>query len=112
MGEAVGVAPGARPLLGHVPAYRRDRLAFLASCADCTEPVVRCRLGHTLLVIKDPQDIRYILVGNHGNYARARRLTGAPPAWSPPYNLVTAPTDENRRRRRALTPVLRGPLVG
>ena len=50
-------------------------------------------------------------MGNHGNYARARRLTGAPPAWSPPYNLVTAPTDENRRRRRALTPVLRGPLV-
>ena len=107
----VGVAPGALPLLGHVPAFRRDRLALLASCADCPSPVVRCRLGHTVLVLKDPEDIRHVLVGNHGNYARARRLTGAPPRWSPPYNLVTAPDDENRPRRRAAAPGLRGPRL-
>jgi cytochrome P450 len=106
------VAPGALPLLGHVPAFRRDRLALLASCADCPRPVVRCRLGHRVLVLKDPEDIRHVLVGNHGNYARARRLTGAPPRWSAPYNLVTAPDDENRRRRRAVQPMLRGLLDG
>ena len=37
-------APGGLPLVGHVPAYLRDRLAFFAGCADRSGAVIRCRL--------------------------------------------------------------------
>ena len=64
------------PLVGHLPAYLRDRLEFFARCADAPEAVLRYRLANTGYLVSDPEDIRHVLVRNHRNYRKARAAGG------------------------------------
>jgi cytochrome P450 len=64
------------PLLGHLPAYRRDPLSVLERCAASPEPVVQLRIGRRTYVPKRPDDIRWILIGNQANYVKSQRFAG------------------------------------
>jgi cytochrome P450 len=104
-------APGARPLLGHLPAYRRDRLGFFESCANGSDAVTECRLGGRGYVLNDPRDIRHVLVGNQRNYDKVRRLAGPRPRWLRRRSLLTSSGTDHRRKRRMMQPVFRRPLA-
>jgi cytochrome P450 len=103
-------APGARPLLGHLPAYRRDRLAFFESCANGSDSVTACRLGGRGYVLNDPQDIKHVLVANEGNYDKARYIASPWARWNR-QTLLTSSATVHRRKRRMMQPLFRRPLV-
>lgn len=108
---AIGTAPGRLPLVGHLPAYLRNRLEFYARCADAPEAVVRYRLANTAYLVSDPEDIRHVLVRNHRNYRKARRLVGPRPAWSTSHELMTSTGADHQHKRRHIQKVYREPLT-
>jgi cytochrome P450 len=109
--QPIRPAPKARPLVGHVPAYLRDRLAFFESCRQDSGAVARCRLGGHAYLLNDPEDIRHVLVGNQRNYDKARRLVGPRSSWLRKRSLLTSRGVEHRRKRRMIQPLFRRPLV-
>jgi cytochrome P450 len=104
-------APGGLPLVGHLPAYLTDRLEFFAGCADESGAVVRCRLSRAGYLLTDPEDVRHVLVGNHRNYVKSRRLAGSRGAYPRPRALLTSAGSEHRRRRHSMQQVFRRPLA-
>lgn len=104
-------APGGLPLVGHAPAYLRDRLGFFAGCVDGAGAVVRCRLTGAGYLLNDPEDVRHVLVRNQPNYVKSRRVAGPRAKYPAPHNLLTSAGAEHRRRRRALQPVFRRALA-
>jgi cytochrome P450 len=104
-------APGGLPLVGHVPAYLRDRLGFFAGCADRSGAVIHCRLTRDGYLLNQPEDVRHVLVGNHRNYVKSRRLAAARGEYPRPHSLLTSRGAEHRRRRRAMQRLFRGALV-
>jgi cytochrome P450 len=104
-------APGGHPLVGHVPAYLRDRLAFFAGCADRSGAVIRFRLTRAGYLLNQPEDIRHVLVANHRNYVKSRRLAAGRGEYPHPNALLTSRDAEHRRRRRAMQRLFRGPLA-
>lgn len=107
----IRTAPGGYPVVGHMPAFARDRLAFFSSCASTSGNVVRCQLAGAMYVLNDPADIRHVLVTNHSNYAKSRRVTGARTLWPSHGSLITSGGREHQRLRRRLQPVFRQQLV-
>jgi cytochrome P450 len=97
----------AHPLLGHVPAFHRDRLELLDACAAAPGPVVRLRIGRPALLLKRPEDVQHVLVERHAAYpkgarnvgARARRILGA--------GLLTTTAEAHRQMRVRVQPVFR-----
>lgn len=104
-------APGAYPVVGHVPAYLSDRLTFFSGCRNGSGAVVRCRLGTNAYLLNDPEDIRHVLATSHDTYVKARRLAGARAAWRGGQGLLTSTGVEHRRKRRMLQPIFRQPLL-
>jgi cytochrome P450 len=98
-------------LLGHLIAYRRDPLAFFSSCANGPASVTECRLGGRGYVLNDPADIRHVLVGNQGNYEKARRLAGPHARWLRRRSLLTSSGTVHRRKRKMIQPLFRQPLI-
>jgi cytochrome P450 len=98
---------GAHPLLGHVPAFHRDKLELLDACAAEPGPVVRLRIGRPTLLLKRAEDIQHVLVERHAAYpkgtrnigARARRIFGT--------GLMTTTADEHREMRLRVQPLFR-----
>ena len=65
------------PVLGDLPAYRRDPLALLSEAAAAPGDVAELRIGRRTLLVKRPEDAGHVLAGNHANYEKTPRLTGA-----------------------------------
>ena len=107
---AIAPAPGAVPLLGHLPAYVRDPLRFFSSCGNGTGPVVECRLAGVGYVLREPEDIRHVLVRNQPGYVKARRFTGPRARYPNPSTLLTSAGETHRRRRIAVQRIFRRSL--
>ncbi|WP_233435891.1 cytochrome P450 [Streptomyces anulatus] len=95
-------APGARPLVGHLPAFLRSPLAFLRTL-PAHGPVVEIRLGRMpVMVVCDPELTRSVLVQDRvfdkGGplFERLREAGGQ--------GLATCPAAEHRRQRRLMQP--------
>ncbi|WP_234334646.1 cytochrome P450 [Streptomyces sp. NRRL B-1347] len=95
-------APGALPLLGHLPPLLQDPLSFLTSLPDYGN-LVQIRLGpRAAVVVCDPKLTRQILVDDHtfdkGGplIDRAREVLGN--------GLASCPHQEHRRQRRLVQP--------
>ncbi|MEU5217337.1 cytochrome P450 [Streptomyces sp. NPDC020807] len=106
---AFGDAPGALPLLGHLPYLAARPLAFLDSLPAHGD-VVRVRMGtRTLHVVHEPALVRRILTDRHDFdrggvlYDKIRAVLGN--------GLATCPHAEHRRQRRALQPAFRQALM-
>jgi cytochrome P450 len=107
---AIAPAPGAVPLLGHLPAYMRDPLAFFSSCGNGTGSVVECRLAGAGYLLREPEDIRHVLVRNQAGYVKARRLTGPRARYPDPSTLLTSAGEVHRRKRIAIQRIFRRSL--
>jgi cytochrome P450 len=97
------IAP--HPLLGHLPAFRRDPLAFLTNCSLSDQSAIPLRLLHIpAVLLLDPADIERVLVTEQTEFvkpawlrtAAVRRLLGD--------GLVTSDGAAWRRLRHACQP--------
>ncbi len=97
----VPVAPGGWPVLGDLPAMRRQPLVFLARTAPLGD-VVRLRLGRDVFLLNHPDHVQHVLLENHANYRknffyqRIRPLVGD--------GLLTSEGDDWKRKRRLAQP--------
>ena len=100
------------PLLGHLPAFRRDPLAFLTACMETGREVVPLRLPLIrAFVLLNPDDIERVLVTDHRQFRKpfwlrtpdVRRLLGR--------GLVTSDGDSWRTQRRVCQPAFHPGLL-
>jgi cytochrome P450 len=101
------LAAPAVPLLGHVPAFRRDRLGLLQAAAEVPGDVVELRIAGPAYLLKRAEDVQHVLVARHDVYPksvrnigpRARRIFGE--------GLMTTTDDEHRRMKVRSQPAFR-----
>lgn len=63
--------PTAWPLLGHLPAFCRDKPRFLDRCAETGQAVIRLDIGGPTLLLREPADIRYVLQEAAASFAKS-----------------------------------------
>ncbi|MFG2648956.1 cytochrome P450 [Streptomyces sp. NPDC048436] len=99
--QTIPKAPGALPVLGHVPALLRDPLGFLDSLPD--HDVVRLLMGREpALLVREPELTRQVLVSDRTFdktelYGKGREVMGD--------GLLICPHSGHRRTRRLVQPV-------
>jgi cytochrome P450 len=103
--------PRALPLLGHAPAFLRDKLGFLARSAAEYGDVVRLQIGGPTYLLTNPDDIKHVLVSNSDNYEKTLRLRGARGRTFFGNGLVTAVGAAHLRQRRMLQPVFHREVI-
>jgi cytochrome P450 len=99
------------PLVGHAPAFLRDKLGFLSRCAAEYGDVVRLDIGGPTYLVSGPDDIKHVLVSNSDNYEKTPRLTGARGRRFFGSGLVTAIGPAHLRQRRMLQPVFHRSVI-
>ncbi len=105
------LGPPALPLLGHAPAFLRDKLGFLERCAAKYGDVVRLDIGGATYLLTSPDDIKHVLLSNATNYEKTARLTGARGRRFFGNGLVTAAGAAHLRHRRMLQPLFHHAVV-
>jgi cytochrome P450 len=110
----LSLSPGPRglPLVGHVPAFARDRLGFLSSCAATYGDVVRLHLGRPTWLLTGADDLRHVLVTRPAAYGKSDRIAGRLGSRLLGRGLLTSGGRDHRRQRRSLTPVFQRDLLG
>lgn len=104
----IGTAPGALPLLGHVPALWRRPLEFLASLPAHGD-LVEIRLGPSrAYVATHPELVRHVLLNPRtfdkgGVFDKARQLLGN--------SLSVSRGEEHRFQRRLIQPAFHTPKI-
>src|SRR4028118_152839 len=93
------------PLLGHLPDFLHDKLGFLMRCTAKHGNVVKVESGGPTYLLNDPEDIKYVLATNHGNYEKSPRITGVQGRSLFGEGLLTRSTAEHRPQRQMLQPV-------
>ena len=107
---SVQPAPGALPLVGHLPRYLRDRLGFFAGSATGSAPVARCAWSGTATCFasRRTSGTSWFLLGR---VRQVRRLTGPRARYPKPLG-PDERQPEHRRRRSAMQQLFRHPLAG
>lgn len=98
-------APGPRPVpvLGHLLAFRRDRLSFLRDCVREHGDVVALRLGpYRVHVLAHPDHVRDVLVTAPGAFRKSPVLQRARAVLGD--GLLTSEGEAHRRQRRVVRP--------
>jgi cytochrome P450 len=104
--------PPGYPILGHLPSYFHDRLAFLLRCDDGSGRPVRLRLGGTAYLLTDAADVEHVLLRNLRNYTKTSRLTSARGRRLLGRGLLTRVGDGHLERRRLLQPLFSRKRIG
>src|SRR4051812_43969476 len=94
------------PLLGHLLAFRRDRVGLLAACADAPGDVVRLRIRTPAYVLKRAEDVRHVFTAQ-GVYAKAARMTSPRATRIAGRSVLTTEDEEHRQSRSEVQPVFR-----
>jgi cytochrome P450 len=105
VGGADAPGPPTLPLVGHAPAFLRDKLGFLSRCAADYGDVVKLDIGGLTYLVTHPDDVRHVLVSGSDNYEKTPRLTGERGRRFFGSGLVTAIGPAHLRQRRMLQPV-------
>jgi len=93
------------PLLGHLPAFYKDKLAFLDRCAETAQPVVRLQIGGPTVMLREPSDIRYVLQTAASSFAKSPLISGEHGQRIFGKGVLTSTGDRHHRLRAALQPV-------
>jgi cytochrome P450 len=100
--------PSARPIVGHLQAFRKDRLGLLDACLRAPGDVVRLRIGRPTYVLKRPEDIRHVFVTRREGYAKSPRNVGGRAKRVFGDGLLTSAEAPHRPMRRRAQPVFTG----
>ncbi|HEX4954737.1 MAG TPA: cytochrome P450 [Thermoanaerobaculia bacterium] len=102
-GRARPPGPRGLPLLGCLPAFRRDPLAFLQRTAREHGDVAFFRLGtQNVFLLNDPELIREVLVQRQGLFTKSRGLRRARALLGD--GLLTSEGEVHHRHRRLVQP--------
>lgn len=100
-----GASPRAEPFLGHLRAFNRDRLGFLADCAREHGDVVPLRFGpKRFLLLSDPALITEVLVERAADFRKGYSVRLMRPVLG--NGLLLNEGDHWRARRRLIQPEL------
>jgi cytochrome P450 len=105
------LAPRRYPLIGDLHAFLRQRLPLLDACVAAETNVVELRIGHRAYLLKRPEDIQHVLVANHPNYAKGRRVISGYTRRVAGDSVFATDDPDGRIRRRELNPVLHGRAI-
>lgn len=94
-------APGALPIAGHIPQWRRDPVKLLSDAARQGD-VVRLSLPGETYLVTHPRDVKHVLQDNHQNYVKGWVFNRIRPYWGE--SLLTAEGDTWRQQRRRVQP--------
>ena len=97
--------PKSYPLVGHVPAFLRDKLGFLSRCAAQYGEVVKLNIGEPTFLLNNPDDIRHVLVTNPDNFDKTPRMIRGKARQLSGEGLLTSSGADHLRQRRMLQPV-------
>ncbi len=100
-GPAVPTSGGGWPLLGDLPAIRRDPLGLLSRAARRGD-VVRLRLGREVYLLNHPDHVQRVLHDNHANYRKSFLYERMKPLVGE--GLLTSEGTAWKRRRRLAQP--------
>jgi cytochrome P450 len=98
-------APGGLPVVGHLPAFHRDRLGFLDACRATGGPLVGLRFARPTYLLLEPDDIGHVLV-SYGTYAKTDRLTDVRGRRAVGGGVLVAREGPHRDQRRTVRHVL------
>lgn len=101
----VATGPPGLPLLGHLPAFLSDRLGFLSASAARYGEIVKLKIGTTIYLLNDPEDVGHVLVHNARNYDKTPRLTSWRGRRLSGAGLLTSSGDQHLQLRRMLQPM-------
>ena len=97
--------PPGYPILGHIPAFLRDRLGFLSSCAAEYGDVVKLRIGEPTFLLNNPDDIKHVLFTKAYNYDKTPRLASTRGRRLSGKGVLTSSGAVHLRQRKMMLPV-------
>lgn len=103
-------APRALPLLGHLPAIRRDPLRFFTEAARQYGDIVPIRLGlDRVLMVNNPDYVGHILQANFRNYRKSDYYQRVRPIFGD--SLLMQEGEAWLKLRRTAQPAFQGPRI-
>jgi len=103
---AVGEIPG-QPLVGHLLAFRRDRLALLDACLAEPGDVIRLRIRTPAYLLKRAEDVGHVLIDREDVYSKDPRNVGPRATRIFGDGVMTSAGARHRRMRRQVQPFFR-----
>ena len=99
--------PPKRPLLGHLPAIKRDALGFFVNAAATYGDVIPIQMGpERVLMVNNPWLVRHVLQDNLANYPKSKFYEKIRPILGD--GIFLSNGDEWLRQRRDLNPGFQG----
>jgi cytochrome P450 len=92
------------PLVGHTPAFLRDRLGLLEAAAEGADRAVELSIGGRTYLLVDAAEVKHVLVDRPEAYTKTPRLVGRAGRRLAGENLLTATGARHRAHRLALQP--------
>jgi enediyne biosynthesis protein E7 len=108
---ALASRPSGHPIIGHLQAYRKDRLGLLDACLHAPEDVVELRIGRPTYVLKRPEDIKHVFARRRDAYAKSQRNVGRRAKRIFGDGLITSAEAPHRAMRRRVQPVFYEPSI-
>ncbi len=96
-----------QPLVGHLIAFRRDRLELFESCIAAPDDVIELRIRTPAYLLKRAEDVRHVFVDRGGAYAKDRRNVDPRAIRIFGNGLMTSTGASHRRMRRRIQPIFR-----
>jgi cytochrome P450 len=97
--------PSPWPLLGYLPAFYKDKVAFLDRCAESARLVLRLPVGGPTMLLRELSDLRSVLQEGASNFAKSPLISGEQGQRILGQGVLTSSGDRHRRLRAALQPV-------
>lgn len=101
------LAPPAYPVLGHLPAIRRDPLRYVANLVADYGDVIPLKLGpHRVLMVNHPDHIKHVLQDNFRNYRKSDFYEAVRPLLG--NGIFLSDGDDWLSQRRTMVPAFQG----
>lgn len=91
--------------MGHLPAFYKNKLAFLDHYAESAAPAIWLHLGEPTVLLREPADIRYVLQTASSSFAKSPRISGEQGQRLFGQGVLTSSGTRHARLRAALQPV-------
>jgi len=99
--------PAGQPIVGHLIAFRRERLELLDACIEAPGDVVKLRIRTPAYVLKRAEDIKHVLLDAQADYAKDERNIGPRATRIFGDGLMTSSGEKHRKMRRRVQPAFR-----
>jgi cytochrome P450 len=103
--------PFSVPFAGHLPAFLWNRLGFLERCAATQLSVVPLRIGGPAVLLREPEDIRYVLEQEPLRFEKSPRLVSERGRRLSGGGILTSSGERHRVLREAVYPLLALPAL-